>query len=115
MIGHAMPAAGIAGLDQDRPRPLPSRSSADVARRAATPAARSRRIRPFKLNPAARPWIHAEPRSPRRAGVNAFGFAGINAHAVLEEHTPSADGDAPGACEPGIQKPSCSPHPIVPA
>ncbi len=45
----------------------------------------------------ARPWIHADSDSPRRAGVNSFGFAGINAHAVLEEHTASADGDRPGA------------------
>ena len=96
MIGHAMPAAGIAGLIKtalalfhrvlpptlhaEQPHPLLDRADS-----------------PFRLNPAARPWIHAEPHSPRRAGVNAFGFAGINAHAVLEEHTPSADGNAPGA------------------
>ena len=49
------------------------------------------------MNPTARPWIHADRDTPRRAGVNAFGFAGINAHAVLEEHAPSADGDRPGA------------------
>ena len=30
-------------------------------------------------------------------GSNAFGFAGINAHAVLEEHAASADGITPGA------------------
>ena len=29
--------------------------------------------------------------------MNAFGFAGINAHAVLEEYSPSADGERPGA------------------
>src|SRR6185312_12241452 len=48
------------------------------------------------LNPTTRPWIQGDP-SPRRAGVNAFGFAGINTHAVLEEHTPSAEGGTPGA------------------
>ena len=97
MIGHAMPAAGIAGLIKtalalfhrvlpptlhaEKPHPLLDRPDS-----------------PFTLNPSARPWIHADPDSPRRAGVNAFGFAGINAHAVLEEHTPSADGDAPARC-----------------
>ncbi len=96
MIGHAMPAAGIAGLIKtalalfhrvlpptlhaEKPHPLLDRSDS-----------------PFRLNPSARPWIHADPDTPRRAGVNAFGFAGINAHAVLEEHTPSADAETPGA------------------
>jgi acyl transferase domain-containing protein/phosphopantetheinyl transferase len=98
MIGHAMPAAGIAGLiktalalfhrvlpptlNSEQPHPLLDRPD-----------------RPFKLNRQVRPWIHADPDSPRRAGVNAFGFAGINAHAVLEEYTSSADGDGPGALQ----------------
>ena len=97
MIGHAMPAAGMAGLIKaalslhhrvlpptlhaDRPHPLIAREDS-----------------PVTLNPKARPWVQGETASPRRAGVNAFGFAGINAHAVLEEHSASADADhAPGA------------------
>ncbi|MGH8937848.1 MAG: acyltransferase domain-containing protein, partial [Actinomycetes bacterium] len=40
---------------------------------------------PFHLNTETRPWIHGGPQ-PRRAAVSAFGFGGINAHAVLEEH-----------------------------
>src|SRR5262249_43044600 len=51
----------------------------------------------FALNRSARPWIHPAQDIPRRAGVNSFGFAGINAHAVLEEHVASADSLAPGA------------------
>jgi acyl transferase domain-containing protein/phosphopantetheinyl transferase (holo-ACP synthase) len=96
MIGHAMPAAGMAGLIKtalalhhrvlpptlhaEKPHPLLEQPES-----------------PFALNPTARPWIHADEEVPRRAGVNAFGFAGINAHAVLEEHARSADGNQPGA------------------
>jgi acyl transferase domain-containing protein len=36
------------------------------------------------VNTAARPWV-PPPESPRIAAVNAFGFGGINAHAILEE------------------------------
>ncbi len=98
MIGHAMPAAGIAGLIKTAlalyHRVLPPTLHADKPH----PLLEDR-TSPFALNPATRPWIHADLETPRRAGVNAFGFAGINAHAVLEEHSPSADGYGTGALQ----------------
>ena len=51
----------------------------------------------FELLASPRPWIQGDPRTPRRAGVDAFGFAGINGHAILREHPASADGMTPGA------------------
>jgi len=39
---------------------------------------------PFYINTETRPWIHGAD-TPRRAGVNSFGFGGINGHVVLEE------------------------------
>ncbi|MGQ0502939.1 MAG: beta-ketoacyl synthase N-terminal-like domain-containing protein [Panacagrimonas sp.] len=44
---------------------------------------------PFYINNQTRPWVHGGD-TPRRAGVNAFGFGGINAHVVLEEYVPRA-------------------------
>ncbi len=40
---------------------------------------------PFYINNETRPWIHGKSH-PRRAGVNAFGFGGINVHVILEEY-----------------------------
>ncbi len=40
---------------------------------------------PMYINTEARPWIRNG--SPRRAGVSAFGFGGINVHLALEEYT----------------------------
>ena len=84
MLGHLMPAAGMAGviktalalnhkvlpptLNVDEPNP-----NLDIERS------------PFYVSTETRPWIHASRKTPRRAGVNAFGFGGINAHAILEE------------------------------
>jgi malonyl CoA-acyl carrier protein transacylase/phosphopantetheinyl transferase len=83
MIGHCLPAAGAAGLikatlalDQKvLPPTLCDRLHPELGLDDS----------PFYVNAAPRPWIHGAP-TPRRAGVNAFGFGGINAHAVLEEY-----------------------------
>jgi Polyketide synthase modules and related proteins len=80
MIGHTMPAAGIAGLIKatlavhhgvllptlhcDNPRP-------ELAHTRFTPIT------------TATPWETHH--TPRRAAVNAFGFGGINAHIIIEQ------------------------------
>ncbi|KJY43888.1 beta-ketoacyl synthase, partial [Streptomyces sp. NRRL B-1568] len=80
MIGHTMPAAGAAGLIKaalalHHRVLLPTLHCDDPH-----PALLATRFRPLAT---ARPW--EEGPQPRRAGVNAFGFGGINAHVVLEE------------------------------
>lgn len=89
MISHLIPAAGVAGLIKtslalyhkvlpptlcEKPNP---KLEVDKT--------------PFYINTETRPWIHGRDDSPRRAAVNAFGFGGINAHAILEEHCDSRE------------------------
>nr|WP_260848574.1 type I polyketide synthase [Streptomyces sp. SLBN-118] len=78
MIGHTMPAAGIAGLVKaalavHHATLLPTLHCDDPH-----PALARTRFRPLA---AAQPWEALV----RRAAVNAFGFGGINAHVVLEQ------------------------------
>ncbi|MFD3439717.1 beta-ketoacyl synthase N-terminal-like domain-containing protein [Streptomyces sp. NPDC058685] len=84
MLGHTMQASGMAGLIKAvlavHDRILPPTLHVDDPHEG---FARTR-MRPVT---AAEPWERG--RAPRRAGVNAFGFGGINAHVVVEE--------APGA------------------
>ncbi|MEV6530421.1 beta-ketoacyl synthase N-terminal-like domain-containing protein [Streptomyces sp. NPDC051639] len=85
MIGHTMPAAGIAGLIKAalavHHGVLPPTLHCDEPH----PALARTRFAPID---AARPW-HTDERQPvRRAAVNAFGFGGINAHVVLEQAAP---------------------------
>ncbi len=47
---------------------------------------------PMYLNNETRPWMAREDGLPRRAGVSSFGFGGTNYHMVLEEYTPTAQG-----------------------
>lgn len=85
LIGHLIPAAGIAGLMKAalalHHRVLPPSSSCDTEH----PDLQLGES-PFYVNVDARPWLHGVADTPRRAGVSAFGFGGINAHAVLEEY-----------------------------
>ncbi len=82
MIGHAMPAAGVAGLIKaalaiHNGVLLPTlHCDAPRAELAATR---------FRTIARSEPW-ETPPDRPRRAGVNAFGFGGVNAHVVLEQH-----------------------------
>jgi len=86
MIGHLIPAAGIAGIIKAalalHHRTLPPTLCCDTP----NPNLHLEQT-PFYINTETRPWIHGHENYPRRAGVNAFGFGGINAHAVLEEYT----------------------------
>lgn len=83
MIGHCIPASGVASLIKTAlalyhkvlPPTLCDQVNPDLDIEAT----------PFYINNATRPWIHGG-NFPRRAGVNAFGFGGINAHAILEEY-----------------------------
>ncbi len=85
MIGHAMPAAGAAAMIKTilalHHRVLPPTLNVDEPHeKLRTPASR------FYVNSETRPWIHGNTDHPRRAGVDAFGFGGVNAHVVLEEY-----------------------------
>jgi acyl transferase domain-containing protein len=119
MIGHTMPAAGIAGL---------IKAALSLSNKILGPSLHCEEPRPeladapFYLNTQTRPWIHNPAQGPRRAGVNAFGFGGVNAHIVLEEVADSGRPSrkrqtaGPAVCgctlpqprpiEPGLRRPS---------
>jgi malonyl CoA-acyl carrier protein transacylase len=82
MIGHTMPASGAASLikmalslyHKILPPTLCDGDIADGLKNSS-----------FYLNTSTRPWVHSV-ETRRRAGINAFGFGGINGHAILEEY-----------------------------
>ena len=90
MIGHTMPAAGMAGL---------IKAALALYYKVLPPTLHCGKPNPklelektdLYINTETRPWIHGALDAPRRAGVNAFGFGGINAHVVLEEVPELAD------------------------
>ncbi|WP_443080718.1 beta-ketoacyl synthase N-terminal-like domain-containing protein [Streptomyces sp. PTD5-9] len=94
MIGHAMPAAGVAGL---------VKAALAVHHRTLLPTLHCEDPHPalartrFRTLEKAADWETTARGPVRRAAVNAFGFGGINAHVVLEE--------APGARGPRASAP----------
>jgi phosphopantetheine--protein transferase-like protein len=91
MIGHCIPSAGIAGLIKAvlalHHKVLPPTLCDEV-----NPELGMEETSLY-VNNETRPWIHGSQGTPRRAGVNAFGFGGINSHAIVEEYT------GPGAAQ----------------
>jgi len=83
MIGHCMPASGAAALIKTalalHHKVLPPMLCDEP-----DPSLGLEQT-PFYLNTETRPWVHGKAH-PRRAGVNAFGFGGINSHFILEEY-----------------------------
>jgi acyl transferase domain-containing protein/phosphopantetheinyl transferase len=86
MLGHLVPASGAASIIKTAlalyHRVLPPTLHADAPH----PQLKLDES-PFYLVTEPKPWLHGRSDTPRRAGINAFGFGGINAHVVLEEHT----------------------------
>jgi acyl transferase domain-containing protein/phosphopantetheinyl transferase len=119
MIGHAMPASGMASL---------IKAALALSNKVLPPSLHCEEPRaelldaPFFMNTRTRPWIHNPAAGPRRAGINAFGFGGINAHLILEEvpavaprrsraSVPALPAEVepevkPRAIEPGVRRPS---------
>ncbi len=84
-IGHLVPAAGVASIIKTSlalyHKVLPPTLNVDEP----SPDFALERS-PLYVNTEVRPWINGHDH-PRRAGVSAFGFGGIDAHIVLEEYT----------------------------
>ncbi|MGH8896022.1 MAG: beta-ketoacyl synthase N-terminal-like domain-containing protein, partial [Egibacteraceae bacterium] len=105
MIGHAMSASGIAGLLKAalavHHGVLPPTLHCDDPH----PAFARTRFRPITEAETWRPadrGARDQSREPRRAGVNAFGFGGVNAHVLLEQ--------APGAGVAGAGRAGTDPR-----
>ena len=83
MISHCIPAAGVAGLIKTAlalyykvlPPTICENPSTELGIEDTA----------LYINTETRPWIQPVGKK-RRAGVNSFGFGGINTHAVLEEY-----------------------------
>lgn len=84
MIGHCIPAAGMAslikvvmGLNQ---KILPPTANCVEPNEAL-----DRQTSRFYVNTESRPWVHPSGGTPRRGAVSSMGFGGINSHCVVEE------------------------------
>jgi acyl transferase domain-containing protein len=84
MIGHTIPASGMASLIKMALSLYYKILPPTIHCEEPSPKLRAEQSNLY-INTETRPWIHGSRATPRRAGVNAFGFGGINAHAVLEE------------------------------
>lgn len=89
MIGHSIPASGMASIIKMAlslyHKVLPPTLHCEKPN-----AKLQSESSNLYINSETRAWIHPSRDTVRRAAVNAFGFGGVNSHAVLEEHTQEA-------------------------
>ncbi|MBX3450320.1 MAG: polyketide synthase dehydratase domain-containing protein [Planctomycetaceae bacterium] len=82
MIGHTMPASGMASIIKVAlslsNKIIPPSLHCEEPREELADAA-------FFMNTQCRPWVHPSSSGPRLAAVNAFGFGGVNVHLVMQE------------------------------
>ncbi len=96
-IGHAITAAGVAGLIKvlealhHRQRPPSLHTNALNPALAETP---------LRVVQALEPWTTPDDTTPRIAGVSAFGFGGNNAHLVVGDDHPSIEAMTSAPTEP---------------
>jgi len=94
-IGHLDTAAGVAGLVKTALALKHWEIPPSLGYEAPNPAIDFAHS-PFRVNDALTPW--QSHKGPRRAGINALGVGGTNAHAILEEapeRAPSEDSEFP--------------------
>ena len=85
-IGHLDAAAGVAGINQDRPGPRITSSYPPVCISKSPIPKLILTNSPFYVNTKLSEWKAGE--GPRRAGVSSFGIGGTNAHVIVEEPPP---------------------------
>ncbi|WNI27403.1 non-ribosomal peptide synthetase/type I polyketide synthase [Streptomyces sp. ITFR-6] len=104
-IGHTESAAGIAGLIKTALALKHRRIPPHINLERINPAI-DRGSSPYDIPTRVTDWPEHE--GPARAGVNAFGFGGTNAHAVLEEapvHAARAESPRPSPASPPVLPP----------
>jgi len=113
MIGHTQAASGMAGIIK-MALALHNKTLPPTLHFSVPSTQIDWNESPCYVITQAKPWAQAAPESaessPRRAAVSAFGFGGINAHAILEEfadaeNKPAMVTVAGGGNEKGAEKP----------
>jgi acyl transferase domain-containing protein/3-hydroxymyristoyl/3-hydroxydecanoyl-(acyl carrier protein) dehydratase len=99
-IGHALTAAGAAGLLKLL-LALKSRLLPPTANFKRPAPGMGLEESPFRVLTRAEPWPARAPGLPRRAAISGFGFGGVNVHVLIEEWAPSADGQ-PASRSPSV-------------
>jgi len=110
-VGHALTAAGAAGL---------LKVLLAMRHKAIPPIANHRNASPrlgleqspFRILNKTEPWAAPSGR-PRRAAISGFGFGGINAHVLIEEWTGESEQTAPGDASKPASPPTRGPVAIV--